>query len=519
MVMSKIKALIVGVSDYSTLGEKQLPFCVNDIYAVSDALQKGLNVEGTNIITCGETGSVSVVDFLQSFKNAILDIDEEDTFIFYFSGHGGNSNTEHFILLSDGFVKTQEVIQLLEKLRTKNKVIILDSCKAGNFTVRDAPSLSEKISIDDFVSRGYAVWASCNETQYSYGHPSRPISLFTYFLCEAIRDKYIIRQGRKSLIDIQRLLLLYLSIWNKNNPGKVQNPIFRASLCGTIYFTVEDYIPYQIKTFYEETEKYVIYSVKPLHNVTVKKYAVSIIIKEPFTFKEIAQIKHEIIEKIKYLDIYNNSQSENRWLGHPTNIIFGYFGRDEEDIINANYICMTTWVDDNQNKDNWYKKGENCEIIKNIHFKLFPYYNYMKCFNQENTGEIRVLYDTTKKIVNSLVSLAEQVISLYNEFLNKTIDEKELIQQMDLIIPSISKWYFAENDLDLSPKDLKMWSQSCSCLIATIHDFTLFYNSHYINSRTYENRMACMDLVIKRYYEDLEKVLEAEKDLKLKHII
>ena len=37
-----IKALIIGVSDYTSIRQHDLPFCKNDIYAIRDALILGL---------------------------------------------------------------------------------------------------------------------------------------------------------------------------------------------------------------------------------------------------------------------------------------------------------------------------------------------------------------------------------------------------------------------------------------------------------------------------------------------
>ncbi|EAE8641757.1 caspase family protein, partial [Listeria monocytogenes] len=51
-----IKALVVGVSNYSAIKQSNLPFCANDVTAVSSALVSGLAVEKENIIALGDTG-------------------------------------------------------------------------------------------------------------------------------------------------------------------------------------------------------------------------------------------------------------------------------------------------------------------------------------------------------------------------------------------------------------------------------------------------------------------------------
>lgn len=347
--------------------------------------------------------------------------------------------------------------------------------------------------------------------EYSYGHPSKPISLFTSFLCEALTDKYLVKKGKKSLYDIQKLLFMYLEIWNIKNPDRQQNPIFRANMGGTILFAVEEYISYKVKNYYLDTPKYIIYSVKPMHVGIAKRYSVQVILKEPLSLQEVATVNQEIIDKIKDVEIYQNELAEARWKGRKTNIIFCYFGRDESDIINSNYICHTTWVDETQNREHWYRLCNDCEIIENIHFNIHGYYSSLKVFNDENTGDKNTLIIETKKIISELISLAEKVIGLYNEFINKTMNEQELVIAMEPLIHLIDKWYFAEGDLDIPPKEIKSWCQSCSNLAATIHDFTLFYNEQYLSSRTEKNRKECMNLTIKRYYFDLDQLKAEEK--------
>ena len=70
-----------------------------------------------------------------------------------------------------------------------------------NFEVNKTLTFSDTISLEDFIGKGYAV----NIIQDSFTHHSMP-SLFTSFLCEVLEDNHIIREEKKSLNDIQKLL-------------------------------------------------------------------------------------------------------------------------------------------------------------------------------------------------------------------------------------------------------------------------------------------------------------------------
>lgn len=504
--MARTRALIVGISNYSASGRDNLPFCKNDIYAVNDALIKGLNMRQADIILCGETGRVTCEDFISGLQHLISISDDDDTIIVYFSGHGTTEKNEHYLIFSDTLVKTQQIIEVLEGIKAKSKILLLDCCFAGNFEVGGSAVFDISETADQFVGKGYAVVASCDAKQYSAGHPLKPISLFTSFLCEALTLPFITREGKKTLYDIWKLLFMLLENWNKHHPEDAQNPIYRANIGGTIYFDVEDYHPYVVREFFADCDSYIIYSVKPLHNGIAKRYCVQVILKQPMSYSEIAAINHEIVQKVKWLNIYGNKRQELRWKDRSANLVFCHFGLDETDMINSNYICHTTWVDDTQDKNWWYRLSGNSEVIDDIHFDFHPYYESLKIFTTEHTGTREHLIAKTRAIITRMVTLAEQLISLYNEYINGTKCEDDFRKDIATIIPELNKLYNADTDLDIAPDDLKEWSQLCSNLAGTIHDLTLYYGQNKFAERTPENRKACMDLSIKQYYKDLDRL-------------
>jgi len=108
-----LKALVIGVSDYTSIKQQKLPFCKNDIHVVRDALESGLKIDRSNVDTCGETGIVTGTEFLCALNNLIFSTETDDTVIFYFSGHGGLSLDGHHLLLSDTVIKTKDIIEIL----------------------------------------------------------------------------------------------------------------------------------------------------------------------------------------------------------------------------------------------------------------------------------------------------------------------------------------------------------------------------------------------------------------------
>ncbi len=509
-------AIIVGVSTYSLKGFDNLPFCANDIFAFEDALINGLKVPKENIHSFGKLKIVKKTDFIDNLKTLLIDTNDNDVLLFYFSGHGNSDINKHYLVFSDDYLNTQEFIEYFSNVKAKTKVIFLDCCFSGNFKVRGTKIFDIEKTVSEFYSNGFVVFSSSNSIQVSYGHPNKPISLFTNYLCIALKNNFLIKEGKVSLYSITRLVSLYLEIWNKKNPSMQQKPIYRGNIGGTINFRIEQYTPYKVKNLIEEFEKYIIYSVEPFHHGIAKRFSVNVILKEPLSIEEISKVSEAITRRVLHVEIFNNEISEKYWTDKLANIIWIYFGTDESDIINNNYICKTTWVDENQDKSLWYQVNETNRFFQNnVHFELNTSYDMMKKFTKENSSSAKSVLVQIKYILSRMLSLAEQVINIYNEYINEVITEDDLYKHLESIIPEIDEFYEKSGNIEFAPKEIKDFDQECQGLFATIHNLTLYYNKHYDFKRSVENRKACMDMTIKNYYRDLDKVRVLEEKLPL----
>lgn len=77
--MATLRALIVGVSDYSAMKQNNLPFCINDIYAMNKAFVEGLKVDPANIIVCGNTGNVLGSELISALQCLSFVAEKDDT--------------------------------------------------------------------------------------------------------------------------------------------------------------------------------------------------------------------------------------------------------------------------------------------------------------------------------------------------------------------------------------------------------------------------------------------------------
>lgn len=469
--MRLIKALLVGVCEYPTLGCTALPLCRNDLYAMRSALINGLNVATENILLCGETGSVKSADLIFSFNSILSNATVEDTFIFYFSGHGG----KNCLALSDGLIGLQDLINIIESVNTKNKIIILDSCHSGGFSIKGIPQIDITETVENFAGYGHAVLASCGAEQISGFNNERQISLYTSFVCDALTSRFLIKKGKKSLEDINESIFHYANIWNKKNNVNIQQPIFRSNIGGTIFFDVEEYTPYKINEIYEETDNYIIYAVKPIHNGLAKRLAVKVILRYQSSMEQIADISLEIQRKVLYYEVYQNEISEARHKNKAANMIWCHFGYDEDDMISGNFFCRTTWVDDLQDKNWWYRTSKNTIFANGVHIDVNGSYDMIKSLKDNNVNKDELI-SLTREYTNKLISTAEQYIMVFREYLNNTITEEQLINAVAPFNNQISVLFLKQSDLPIPPNELDNWSNIHTKIACTIHDFSLFYD-------------------------------------------
>lgn len=496
-----IKAFLASVSDYSSLGYANLPYCKNDIYQLKYALIQGLKAKNDNITLLGEDENLPKDYFDTEFESFLSSCQEKDTLLFYFSGHGNSGK----LVLSDDTISINDVINQIKDCTSQRKIIILDCCHSGDFNFQQIAQLDNNTDINEFIGNGCAIMASCSAYETSGFHPRREMSLYTSFLCDALKDQFITREGKKSLDAINETIRLYAKVWNERNGNKVQNPIFRSNIVGTLFFKVSDYKSYLQENIYEETDKYIICEVKPLHHALAKRYGVKVLLKYPCTFEEISAITKEINNKAINYEVYNNKTGKNCHFGKPANIVWCYFGNDKEDMVNCNYFCHTTWVDDSQDKSHWYRQNRNSFFVNNIFIENNPSYELNKEIQKCNMDTEKYICIVKEYLIN-LINAAEKYIQLFREYQNKSFSEHTFSNLIQPLNRELSKWYFKITELPCPPIEISDFGNTIMQITCTIDDLSLFFRKENINTWTSQNKLWLIKKTIKRYEQELEEL-------------
>ena len=137
----RVFGLFVGISDYPGTAN-DLPECANDATKLAEALRnRGLADPAHQIVlTDAQASRGNVQQALQRFSSEMR---PQDVFVFFFSGHGGQTRSssdpreldglDEYIVLHDGNYLDDDLGRLFDRLPAGVSVAALDACHSGGF--------------------------------------------------------------------------------------------------------------------------------------------------------------------------------------------------------------------------------------------------------------------------------------------------------------------------------------------------------------------------------------------------
>lgn len=511
MENKSVFALLVGVGNYKKMNIVNLPTYRMDLSLLASALLAALKIPRDNVrLMAGNDndGYITTTDLAKAIAGFKSLLGAEDTFIFYFSGHGRDKN----ILFSNGQVELQSVIDFVEKLPAKNKIVILDCCYSGNFKTAGARIMHFEESMEEFVGHGIAVIASSAANEVSRLGPGGNHSMFTGALSTAIAMNKKVRKGKTSLNDIYDGMMHLVEAWNRENPGKEQQPIFRSSIGGTIYFQVENYKPYEQMKFSLETDDYRIVNVEPLSSRDIKRLCAFVIPKGKDDLLDLPGITKEIAEKIKYAEIYSTKASEERFEGQSARAVWCYFGHDDSDIINHLYYAYTIWAADEEMRCVYFKSNKNAIVSDDIYIYENTSYDMLKKM-QEPRQTREEFIEENKQLLSVIVTLAEKFVVDLQEVANNTLTIYEMQERYHEWSVKVRKKYIQLSDGDIAPDDLNAWTEEIMSLAGWVVDMALLIENERENGVIGEREKWLIKNAVNHYHESMEKIKILEENI------
>lgn len=500
--MGKYYSLLTAAGKYTQQNVADLPSYEMDLKLMKNALTYGLKISADAIRNVGEDGYVSVRSFVRALTEFSSLLGEEDGFIYYFSGHGSGGN----LCFSDGMISIQNVVDFMEKLKAKNKILILDCCYSGRFSVSGVKQMNLEETISTFAGAGTAVLASSASDETSWLGPGENHSLYTGMLTTAMTVNRRIRKGKVSLSDISEEIMSIANAWNQKNPQKTQHPIYRARTGGTIYFEVEEYNPYETLQVYLKTETYTIKNVEPLSSLEEKRLAVFVEVPDRCSEKELAVMTKKIADYVKYANVFSTMSSETRFRNKPARAVWCYFGHDESDMVNHRYFARTIWCCDRTTRKKYFSSQKNAFVIKGVWVYPDPTYDFVRSLQKSDITREEFKLRVQKLLVKT-VSMAEQYIADIREIDNRAQTISGIRKTYAGWIREVYEEYYKMTELPVAPDDLHEWFKAVEDLAGCVLDMAILLKKE----EEYSGGERWMiQNCIRRYYEGVEWLKEME---------
>ena len=235
------KALIVGLNNYPG---RELEWCNNDAIAMKELIESNgdgsPNFEVVPIIdNCSKSNLMSAIGKLFA--------DDADIALLYFSGHGADIDGGYLCTTdfsgSNYGVKMTDVLEMANKSRCKNKVIILDCCFAAK--------MGESILLNNnsVLGEGVTIIAASQSWQLSEEKRSIQHGIFTELLIQGLKGGAADIGGNITPASLYSFVDQSLGAWQ-------QRPVFKTIISQflplrTIQAKVPKSILRKLSTYFE----------------------------------------------------------------------------------------------------------------------------------------------------------------------------------------------------------------------------------------------------------------------------
>ena len=161
----RVFAIMVGVSDYGDAAN-DLPYTDEDAEKLAETLRRGGVLNPTSVVLTNAQATVGGVR--RAFQEVAREAGPDDMFLFFFSGHGSQGDSQvsalepdgrsETIVLRDGEITDHELADLFDGLNTRLSLLVLDSCYSGGFArnVVDRPGVMGLFSSEEDLTSAVA---------------------------------------------------------------------------------------------------------------------------------------------------------------------------------------------------------------------------------------------------------------------------------------------------------------------------------------------------------------------------
>jgi uncharacterized caspase-like protein len=242
-------ALLVGINNYQN-DISQLRFCVADVEAFGQSLVEVAGFKAKNVHLMTDNGAAedqpTHVNVIKRLGILASRIQPDDTFIFYFSGHGISKTGRSFLLASNSDSTTvdtleitaiplQKVNEIISRVKAKQVLSIIDACRNDPNSGRG----DQDNVLDDTFARGFkvkpnkgssglpgvnATLYACSVGERAYEWSDKEHGVFSYYLLQGLRGRAVNDKGQVTITDLANYTQQQVVDWAQTYRGKQQTP-------------------------------------------------------------------------------------------------------------------------------------------------------------------------------------------------------------------------------------------------------------------------------------------------------
>lgn len=300
-------AIIIGINDYS---DQPLKYCVNDADSIAQTLIDYCMFEEKNIFKIVSNEENSLKDITGQYLGNLRKIKETfresiDSILFYFAGHGSQSNNQSVLWFQDSSYPIEDVFKDICLLNPKIQTYIIDACQSGNKVL--TRNMDTNISKFINAAEGASFLYSCRSMEGAQERADLSHGLFTHNLISYISNSS--SYDEDGLLTFNRIVD-FVQKSTIEHSGFLQTPVVESRISGFYPFAIWkekcreiDYLPdTEVKSSIEKK------GLRSLRN-EIQDYCTKLIDNDlnSLNFTTYSLIEVSDLDELNSKEIYNSS--------------------------------------------------------------------------------------------------------------------------------------------------------------------------------------------------------------------
>lgn len=184
-------AIVIGINDYSV---KPLKYCVNDANSINDALIDRCMFKDENIHLIISDDQHPIKEVLGKFKEALGNIattfkSGEDSFFFFFAGHGFFEQEKSKICLHDSEYSIEDIFNEVSfTLNPSVQLYVIDACESGGKVMTRNGQVTTILDQYEATANGAMMLFACGIKEGAGEYQELQHGLLSSYFIKAIYD-------------------------------------------------------------------------------------------------------------------------------------------------------------------------------------------------------------------------------------------------------------------------------------------------------------------------------------------